>query len=73
MRLDWENEIEVIKQGTAVALYMLPNMFVTMGLVVLVVWLGTKVDTMLITLVLIAVAAFLSALSYVRVLKLAKE
>ncbi len=73
MRLDWENEIEVIKQGTAVVLYLLPNMFVTMGLVVLVVWLGTKIDTMLITLVLIAVAAFLSALSYVRVLKLAKE
>ena len=32
MRLDWENEIEVIKQGAAVSIYLLPNMFAVMGL-----------------------------------------
>jgi ABC-2 type transport system permease protein len=48
-------------------------MFVTMGLIVLVVWLGTVVNPTLVTLILIAVAGILAALSYVRVLRLAKE
>ena len=43
IRLDWDNEIEVIKQGADVAIYMLPNMFVVMGLTVLVVFLGTRI------------------------------
>jgi ABC-2 type transport system permease protein len=73
MRLDWENEVEVIKQGAAVMIYLFPNMFVTMGLIVLVVWLGTVVNPTLVTLILIAVAGILAALSYVRVLRLAKE
>lgn len=29
-KLDWENEIEVVKRGTAVTVYLLPNMFATM-------------------------------------------
>ncbi|MBQ2503764.1 MAG: hypothetical protein II528_05525, partial [Lachnospiraceae bacterium] len=65
--------VEVIKQGAAVMIYLLPNMFVTMGLIVLVVWLGTVVNPTLVTLILIAVAGILAALSYVRVLRLAKE
>ena len=73
MRLDWENEVEVIKQGTAVALYMLPNMFVTMGLVVLIVFLGTKIDHALITLIMILITSVLAALSYLRVLALSKK
>ena len=73
MRLDWENEIEVIKQGSAVAVYMLPNMFVVMGLIVLSVYLGTKMDHRLLTLILTAVAAALAALSYMRALKLANR
>ena len=73
MRLDWENEVEVIKQGAAVMIYLFPNMFVTMGLIVLVVWLGTVVNPTLVTLILIAVAGILAALSYFRVLRLAKE
>ena len=72
MRLDWENEIEVIKQGAAVAVYMLPNMFVVMGLTVLVVFLGTKMDQRLLTLILTLAAAALAALSYMTVLRLAK-
>ena len=71
LRLDWENEIEVIKQGAAVAIYMLPNMFAVMGLTVLAVFLGTRMSHALITAVLILVALGLAALSYRRVLRLA--
>ena len=73
MRLDWENEIEVIKQGTAVAIYMLPNMFVVMGLCVLVVFLGIKMDHKLLTVLMIVIAAVLTVLSYRRVCALAKK
>ena len=72
MRLDWENEIEVIKQGAAVAIYMLPNMFVVMGLTVLAVVLGLRVDHRLLALGFTLIAAVLAALSYRRVLRLAK-
>ena len=73
MRLDWENEIEVIKQGAAVAIYILPNMFVVMGLTVLVVILGLKMDHRLLTMMLIFIAALLAGLSYLRVMALAKR
>ena len=71
MRLDWENEVEVIKQGSAVTIYMLPNMFVVMGLVVLVVFLGTKMDHRLLALLFILIAGVLAALSYKRAMTLA--
>ena len=73
MRLDWENEIEVIKQGAAVAIYMLPNMFVVMGLIVLVVFLGTRMDQRLVTLALTLIAAVLARLSYRRVMILSRR
>ena len=71
MRLDWENEVEVIKQGSAVTIYMLPNMFVVMGLVVLVVFLGTKMDHRLLAFLFILIAGVLAALSYKRAMTLA--
>ena len=70
MRLDWENEIEVIKQGAAVAVYLLPNLFAVMGLTVLVVFLGTRMDGRLVTLALTAIAAALAGLSYRRAMAL---
>ena len=73
MRLDWENEIEVIKQGSAVAIYMLLNMFIVMGLIVLVVFLGTRMDHALLTLILILITAILAGLSYMRVMSLARK
>ncbi len=73
MKLDWENEIEVIKQGTAVAIYLLPNMFVVMGLIVLVVFLGTFIDHKLIAIILTFVALLLAMLSYMRVMALSKN
>ena len=73
MRLDWENEIEVIKQGTAVAVYLLPNMFVVMGLIVLMVVLGMRMDHKLLTLIMILIGSLLAALSYRRAMSLAKR
>ena len=73
MRLDWENEIEVIKQGSAVMIYMLPNMFVVMGLTVLVVFLGMRMDHRLLACIFILIAGTLAALSYRSVMKLAKS
>lgn len=73
MRLDWENEVEVIKQGAAVAIYMLPNMFVVMGLAVLVVFLGTFMNHRLLTIIFTLIAAVLAALSYFRTLALAEK
>ncbi|MBP5533038.1 MAG: hypothetical protein J6X68_03650 [Lachnospiraceae bacterium] len=72
MRLDWENEIEVIKQGSAVAIYMFPNMFATMALVVLVVILGMHMNLNLILLVLILIVSLLACLCYKKVMKLSK-
>lgn len=64
MRLDWENEVEVIKQGTAIAIYMFPNMFATMILVGLSVFLGTIISPLLVLGVLILVVSALTAVMY---------
>jgi ABC-2 type transport system permease protein len=71
MRLDWENEVEVIKQGSAVLIYILPNMFVAMGLVVLVVFLGTKMDHIILTLIMTGIVVVPAILSYLGVKALA--
>ena len=73
MRLDWENEIEVVKQGSAVAVYLFPNMFGTMILVVGVAFLSMSINPILVTLLLSAVIAILTLLCYRRVLSLAKR
>ena len=73
MRLDWENEVEVIKQGSAVAIYMFPNMIVTMGLIVLVVYLGTIMDINIVMGIMILIVSVLTALSYLKVMSLSKR
>ncbi|MBR3150338.1 MAG: hypothetical protein IKF64_09220 [Eubacterium sp.] len=73
IKLEWENDVEVIKQGAAVVIYMLPNMFVTSGLCVLVVYLGMHFEHTLITGVMILIASVLTILSYSRVMKLANK
>ncbi len=72
MRLDWENEVEVIKQGSAVTIYVLPNLFAAMALGVGVVFLGMQMDHRLVALILILVAVVLAVLCYMRVMKLAR-
>ena len=73
IKLEWENEIEVVKQGAAVAIYMLPNMFVCMGLVVLVVFLGMYVNTIVISLAITLIALILGRFSYRCVIRLADK
>jgi ABC-2 type transport system permease protein len=73
MRLDWENEIEVVKQGAAVSIYLLPNMFITMALIAGTVYLGQYINSLLITGLLIVVVGVLAGLSYAKVMALTKE
>ena len=73
MRLDWENEVEVIKQGAAVTIYLLPNLFVVMGLVVLLVFLGTRMDHAALAGIMIVIAGVLSLISYRRAMTLAQN
>ena len=73
MRLDWENDVEVVKQGAAVTIYILPNLFVAMGLVVLAVILGMRMDHRLLALAAILLVSALAALCYRWVMALAKE
>ncbi len=73
MRLDWENEIEVVKQGAAVSIYLLPNMLITMALIAGTVYLGQFIKSLLITGLLIVVVGILAVLSYAKVMALTKE
>lgn len=73
IKLEWENEVEVIKQGSAVALYMFPNMFVVMGLTVLSVFLGTKINHNLLTGIFIIIAGLLALICYRRAISLTKK
>ena len=73
MKLDWENEVEVIKQGTAVMIYMFPNMFIGMAVMALLVYLGTLMPHNLIMLIAIPIVTVLALLSYKKVLKLASS
>ena len=73
IRLDWENEIEVIKQGTAVAVYLLPNMFVVMLLIAGVIFLGMIMNHALIALILILISSLLAWCSYIRVMAMARK
>ena len=73
LKLDWENEIEVIKQSSAVVIYMFPNMIVTMLLAALAVFLGRMVDNRLLTIIFILIESALASLCYLRVMALAKK
>ena len=73
IKLEWENEVEVVKQGAAVVIYMFPNMFAGMALGTLAVVAGTKVDHNLITAGFIVLVSVLAALSYRKVLRLSKK
>ena len=72
-RLDWENEVEVVKQGAAVTLYLLPNMFLVMALIILVVFIGMRLDHRLLALLLIGIVSLLAFVSYKRAIVLAQR
>lgn len=73
MKLEWENEIEVVKQGAAVSIYLLPNMFGTMILVVGAVALGLVLGPILVMLIVTAAALLLAVLCYRASIKAAKK
>ena len=61
---EWENEVEVVKQGAAVTSYLLPNMITTMILLVVSVVAGKVLTPALISLIVIVVCSVLTALSF---------
>ncbi len=73
MRLDWENEVEVIKQGAAVSIYLLPNLFACMILIALTAALGNILNRNLILSVLTVIVSALALLAYNRALRLAER
>jgi len=66
-KFEWENEIEVVKQGASLTIYLLPNMFVSMALLVGTVALGLLVGPAIVTLILIAVYGLLAFLCYISI------
>ena len=52
---------------------MLPNMFVVMILVVLIVFLGMRIDHKILALIFTAIAGVLAFISYKRALALAEK
>ena len=67
-RLDWNNEVEVIKQGTAVATYLIPNLIVVILLLPGIVVLNMIIENIIVTdLILCVIALGLTFLSYLGV------
>ena len=73
MKLDWENDIEVIKQGTAVVIYLFPNLVITCLLMVGMCFLRYYADTTLAMLLTTFVFLLLAGLFYLWVVKLSKK
>lgn len=73
LKLEWENEIEVIKQSAAVTIYMLPNLFVAMALTALVVFLGTRINSRIITGAFIVLSGVWAFIDYKRAIKYGSE
>ncbi len=72
-KLDWENEIEVIKQGMAVTAYIIPHMVITMVVGGLSFAVSYLVDPRIVSTVLILIMILLTFLSYLRVKSLIKK
>ena len=73
MRLDWENEVEVLKQGMAVVSYLLPNMFTCLGIGALSVFLGMRMDHSIIAILLIVPVSIFALIFYKIALSLAEK
>ena len=73
IKLDWENEVEVVKQSSAVAIYMFPNMFAAMVLGTLAVIAGTKVDHSIVSAGFFILVGILASLSYRKVMRLSEK
>ena len=72
MKLEWENEIEVIKQGTAVVVYMFPNMILTCAMLFGSIFLSKVIGIVLVSLIVALVYVLLSLIVYLRVKSLCR-
>jgi ABC-2 type transport system permease protein len=73
MRLDWENEVEVIKQGAAVAIYLFPNLLASILMIGAAVALGNKINRNLILSGLTVIVSALALVAYKRAVSLAER
>ncbi len=72
-RLDWENEIEVVKQGGGLGVYVLVDMLLAMGLFGLCFFLSTKIVPMLASLAITLFIGLLTWLSWMGIAKNGKN
>lgn len=70
--MEWENEVEVVKQGASVTIYLLPNMFGCMAMVVLAVAMSMYLPVPMIWVAVTGIMAFVSWLLYRNVVTLCK-
>lgn len=69
LKLDWENDIEIVKQSTAVTVYLLPNMFITMIIAGGAIGLGFVIGGKLYLLIVTVIYLVVSAICYSIVMK----
>lgn len=73
MRLDWENEVEVIKQGAAVSIYLFPNLLASILMIGAAVALGNIINRNLILSGLTVIVSALALVAYKRAVSLAER
>ncbi len=73
IKLQWENEIEVVKQGAAVAIYLFPNMVVSSLLLVVSVYAGMKLGVAAVSVGLTVIYLILAIVFYMLAMKMAKK
>lgn len=73
IKLQWENDIEVVKQGASTAIYLLPNMFLTMILTVGAVAFGMFFNGRLVQPMLIMIYGLISLLCWMGIKKMAQK
>lgn len=73
LKLDWENEVEVVKQSTAVSGYLLTNMFPVMILIAGAIVGGFFLDTKIIEAIVTVIALILTVICYKSVEKRAQK
>ena len=73
MKLDWENEVEVVKQGMASGLYLFVNMVLTIIMLLGSVFLGMILNTYLICAMRSVLYLIITAIAYVGLKAIVKE
>lgn len=73
LNFDWENEVEVIKQGTSVVVYIFPSMILTCILGAAVILLGKLLGTIAVLSIVSIITLLISGLLYLNVRHLARK